>query len=492
MSELDQQRMFGRGGTSTAGSEPSVPGRRTLLAGPTPKTTRDLPPERPADDVPADWHKFIKISPPCNPFRSVNVVPGRECPKAPNSVLAPEPYGHHDTSPHSNTPGVSYLTSANLKARQVAWDAYLRVAAHVQGVQDNMEPYLVRYQHAERDEDLRALDFQVPRDYKGTLADLAGRQQMPEVGGMRIGDLFHGDNTLALDEGDKKDLGRINPKTVGTPFRNADEADARLEAAVSKVAAASHNVAATEQRLKVALADIEKSVAKHEVAEAAQEVAELKEGAAHIVEALEWMSTGPAKIMGLITERHEVGGNAAMIVRLLPIRGLEEAQRKLAVAQIKLDNAKLVWLQANLGDATSSSCAAIAELASARQKLVSAMLARRTAHAEAGTTAAAGADGSPKIAAVVSAIPIVAHVAAALRHLANSSSDVCPSYNDDAGRGYGIALQQKLPEAIVLPQVIGPLLYCGAYYGDLAGEWEQRLAQLQSVRDQIRRGGDNV
>src|SRR5690606_24203272 len=92
----------------------------------------------------------------------------------------------------------------HLQLREKYWLAFRHAAQHVDHVQQAVAPDLNIFFHAKDNPDLEALDLNTGRD--GNLIAVAEAKQTPTSGGVRIGGMFNGDNTLSATATDQRTI----------------------------------------------------------------------------------------------------------------------------------------------------------------------------------------------------------------------------------------------------------------------------------------------
>ena len=102
---------------------------------------------------------------------------------------------------------------------------------------------------------------------------------------------------------------------------------------------------------------------------------------------------------------------------------------------------------------------------------------------EAARTSGAPEASQQTIAGVLSAIPVVQMVIARAQALADLPG--APAYNENAGKGLGMATHAGMPVAAAFTRACGELSYSRTYYRTVLGEWQARLNALLAVKEKI-------
>jgi hypothetical protein len=458
----------------------------------------------PDDEKKANWGDYVKVQAPGDPMVPFELDPGMACPFPPNAIMEKMPSHHQQNDDYPNPfkdqdKDKVQIGHWKLVQRQEAWDAYRNKALGVKAMQDAVKPDVDLFRHAEKNEELKALGFIMKKGFTGDLTTLAGEQQVPQQGGPSVGSLF-GSSGLNLTKADQKSIdGAAHARETGKDkgmsqaFLGTNKADTDLKAALEFLKAAAEQVTATKQTLESAIQAIEYANAEKEAEDAKAEIEELKKTVEFVKGFIEFATSGPGKLAKLaeegIDKLEAVGTISSLILDIIPIAGMKEAEGKLAAAQEKMKTAKGKQLQANLEAAKASSRGAVHDLAGKRDSLLSALTARRLAYNTAGDAsghAATGNDASKKkVAGLVAAIPIVENVVAALRNISSKTAFARPEWDEKSGLGYGIALYHQNWEAIDLPTAIGMLEWCNLYFGFTGEDWQDRLTMLLKTKEQL-------
>jgi hypothetical protein len=459
----------------------------------------------PDDEQRLNWNDSVRLRPPSDPYVVLSLDPGLTCPFPPHAVVEQEPTHHSKDESTSFDPFKQQHSDDTivqkwwLGQRQVAWDAYRAAAAQVQAKQEEVAPDINLFFHAEKNEELRALDFIMPKGYKGTLLDLSEMQQVPTRGGPKVGSLFRGDGSLNTTKADEKAIDSSAAAMdhgkggIQDSFRATATADSELQGQISMVKAAIETVKKDSFTLKAANEAIEFAKAEDEAGEAKEEIERLKQETETVASIIEFIVAAPEKLASLaeegVNKLEAVGTVATLMLKIFPSDEMQRATAKLAKAQATMKTAKAAELQAKLEAAKAGMAASIDALAGQKKLLAAKLMARRQAYSAAGVAAGGAATGSSqsqqKIAGIVAAIPIVESVIASLRNITAKTSKVRPPYSPEAGLGYGIAISHQNSAAFDLPNAIGVLEYSNTWFGTVQGEWQERLKSLNATKERI-------
>lgn len=482
------------------------PGRSPLVSGALPRTTAQLGSHvapasvfrTPEDQVPINWNTRVPPM-PADHFEVINVVPPPDCPLPVNSVMEGTP-AHQQAKSRPRRDGDTsdrpvLMTHAATVLRQTWWDEYVKQASYVQAMQLAVAPDVARCENVQKDGHLRALGFLIPKGFEGGVAELANQQRVPDrSSGLQLGQLFSPvDQTLSKSADNDLAIQRVSASpSADRAVGRSNEADEQLRASLQRVHAAAAGATAAAKELGRLQAARAGAKADRDVAAAQAEIRQLQEDAAFIPTLLNLVDTGPARIKALAEEGlaklSKVGAVCSMILQTFPVAGLEEAQRKLASAQLRSSNAKQEAAANELEAVKARVEQSLAAFAATRADLRAAMTHRREAYvstgAEIAEAAGGGAEGA-KLAAIYSAIPIVETVLGRASSVADKTENVRPPCDDKARYGYGIALSHGLSEAKALPLAIGQLEAVRLRYLDMRADWEARLRSINEVRESI-------
>lgn len=458
----------------------------------------------PPDEQPVDWMQYAEVTAPPDPFVLRDIIPAETPPAPPDTVVQwhdpSELYGHGEApSPNPLDSGKIHVDAFHMDQRLAWWDAYRAVATQVDGMQRDVAPDVDLFRHAERNPELRALGFILDRkDWQGNLGSLAEDQQVPQRGGPRVGSLFFGSD-LALSGPDDRAIASAGEAMqhgrggVEHAFLETERADTDLKDAIEDIKSAAINVSETKHGIDAAVADLDAAAAAREASEARVDIAALRREADVVAGTLSFAFGLPEQLTTILdggaTGTDALGTTANTILGLVSDERLHDAQTRLAEATRRMQDAAEKGLEARLAHAWDESRKAVHKLQGSRNKLLGKLTERREAYNAAGLAAAevsSGPDASKhKVAAIISAIPIVEAVVAAIRNIVDKTTNAAPTYTREAALGYGIARYHQTEESLELPIAIGQLLYIQRMWGMSLANWKQRLDTLLAAKDRI-------
>lgn len=471
----------------------------------------------PDDEVEVNWHQRVKWQDPGSAFVVRDVVPGNVVPTPDNAVLAKaQPHQHDDNDPIPLRSGSALppvvLHHNDLVRRQAHWEAYAQAASLVQSMQEDIKGDFDRFIAAEKDPNLKALGLP-GNTSKGSMTDLISQQQVPR-GGLQVGELFTSDNMLNTSPQDQQAIATVadaaaqGHSDLEEKFLSTEASDSELQEKIAALSAAAHDVTASKSGLATAVKAIEQAAAERDKGAAAAELAQLAAESASVKSMLGFITTAPGKLISLaataepakvgapagptgggVNPLSAAGTVASLLLDAVPDERMVDAQRKLELADLRIQDAKAGQLQLHLEAAKADTFAKIAHMRAARSALHTALTNRRKSYLVAGKAAGQAAVGpkasQDKVAGIIAAIPLVEQAVASLRNLVDKSLYSESTYSRSAGIGYGIALHHQFPEASALAPAIGTLGYIHAQYAEKLYDWSQRLTALLSAKEQI-------
>lgn len=458
--------------------DPFVPGPSTVTPGKHTRAQHTQPLSafrRPGDEVPSDWNAHVRPVPLPDPFVVHNIVPQEGCPLPPSSAWEHAP-SHHGGAFPGALPGSPHvlLNQAVLDRRQDAWWSYRLAASHVMTVQTGVADEIARFRHVTPDDAL-SMGLLVPKAFQGNLAALAERQEVPHRGGTQVGQLFDATQQANLSDREQHAAHRVEADMLGL-----SRADTQLKAVLARVKAALNALAASKASLRAAVHAIDLGTAEMDAESAEAEIKALKEDSDEALQMAEFITNGPERLAGLLEKVTHPASACALVFSLLPNDKLEAAKAKLKAARSKMRNAKVAMLQEQLAAAQLAVSAAIEELTARRFEVQAAYLARRESYDDVGTKTQ-----NPRLASLLAAIPVVEAVVARARIIVERTANVRPECTEQAALGYGIALQHKKEEAMMLPLVLGMLEGTHSHFQVLCDRWSTRLKSLLAIKEQL-------
>jgi hypothetical protein len=448
-----------------------VPGKQTLAQHVQPASVF----QRPPDEVPEDWNFYVRPAPPPDPFAIHNVFPLAWCPLPPASTWEHQP-NHHDLQA-AHTPDENQhvlLNQAVLDRRDIAWASYRVAASQVMSVQTSVADEINRFRQT-TPEDAVKMGLLVPKGFRGGFAELADQQEVPHGADTRVGQLFDANQHARSPGSNRHGLAHIKASAVGL-----SRSDTQLEAALIRVKAALDTVSSTRENLEAASEALNKGSAELRVELAESEVQELSQSHEDAKKAVEFITDGPKKLTALLKTVTDPSAACSLIFNLLPSVKLEEAKARLNTERANVRSAKIKVLQGQLAAAKSAAAAAVEELVARKLDLQAAQLGRRDSYGEVGAKTE-----DQNLGASLAAIPIVETVVARAKNISDATLNVRPPCSENAALGYGIALQHRQEEAMLLPIVIGELEGAHAQFGSIWSDWNLRLKSLMTLKEEI-------
>lgn len=388
------------------------------------------------------------------------------------------------------------------------WNAYKQVAAEADSRHALMAERLAMVRAAEKDQQLRSLDFSVLEDAKNVgLTDLTEQQHVPFENGPSVGSLFRGTDAKVTPE-DQATIqsGRDSVKqgrgeTEGIQARNADvigadenltEATKGLQRVGAKVSQARDSLAAAVAR---ASAFEDKNAAEDLRADA--ELLRSKTGRAS--ELVSMLGDVAALIMhaatGGVGDAVDKAGSlvASIVGQIEDVNArLKSFQAEFKEEQFRTKQGRSLAL--DLSAAAHGVSAEESGLGELQSRLNKALGTRRKAYGALATTAKGQMSGSDesrtKVAGMIAAIPLVEQTHAKFSTL--SETCLAPGYSTSAGLGLAAAKSAGQPSADEFLRACAELNYTRMWSREQEGMWQERLASLNAVKRSLvgRKAGD--
>ena len=456
------------------------------------------------DEKEVNWNAFITLTVPADPYPVRQLVPQKHEPGIGTFRVQEFNPSHHDDQPDSSIakqlPQQPTISASHAKAREQAWAAYLHAAQTTQAKQAPMAQEMNHLRHAERDPSLKAMGFKMNEGYKGSLQDLTERQALPVRGGLQLGTLFNASGGLVLSKTDNNAIataaknGEQGAGTIDESALGTAKSDEDLDAALAEVAATKAGLAEATNALDAMRKDMRAADLEDQADEVRREIDSLQSGFEGGVNAIE-KGLGALSALASLAESGAAGlpglaaGIAFQILHSADLHDVRAARKKLGAIESELANVKSAALRNRLSAHTASVSRALAQSDNATAKLRSTLSSRRAAYNKSAQSdaASAGPDsaGQKKVAAIIAAIPLVEHVIGRLLGVAAVGRDVRPAYTSEAGRGYNMALQRGMEQAMELPIAIGEMEHCHVAAAEQVDVWRARLQQLNQIRNKI-------
>jgi hypothetical protein len=428
------------------------------------------------DDAEVKWTHYVSAKPPGHPYRIYDVAVGANTPSAMGKNSKPEV----QPQPQSHV------------ARQESWAEFRKQSLMVDAQQHRVAPEYNTFFQAEKNDDLRALGFVMSSsEWKGNTAVLADQQRLTE-NGQPMGTLFRGEGRLNTTTTDQ--AGMAKAKTAmdshGTAKREHDAtngADQDLRSKVSELRAALKLLDDAGAAVNVAAAKLDQLYARRAIESDHKKIEKIKANNEKILHLIERVAGGAAKFMagGAEFDAVEFIGQTAGAVSADDLQQLRHA---LASHEEQLEDAETRELVAGVQSAKGKALAAIAGVDGKRSALRQSIGARKDCYARAGAASAKASGGNAatqnKITSMMAAIPVVEVVMHQLQTMVGTLQGR-PHYSEAAGRGFGIATWNQMPQAENFVLALEQMEYCRIYFGDLLRDWQQRLSGLKAVRVQL-------
>lgn len=383
--------------------------------------------------------------------------------------------------------------------RNAYWEVFAATVKEAEARHSRMRPVLDAYRTAQDDPNLHFLWSRGTLD--GTVADVPSvveQQRVPNEGGKPVGTIYSNDRLL-LDETDREGLdaiedavkageGEVQEKGMATEGADAGVVRARrhLTAAKKEVISAAERLEGQRKRVEAALVQQKLDGQEAEVAKvqsrlgiAKSVISALKNFAAtafHLAkrdagDAIDSFGSGVADVVDVVGQ--------------VKLGSLNER-----VDELKLERSKMLD-EATTDDFNSALHAAASAADEAEAALVDVRIAlgnQRISHNDFSKHAVAQIPSQPlsskqRIAATLSAIPLVGEVHARATELAETSAKL--PINATAMRGLGIAVAHNHPVAQPFRHATDELRTVETKARTDQRTWKKRLDQLFVVRRQI-------
>lgn len=371
---------------------------------------------------------------------------------------------------------------------------------------DELGIEIEQYRHAEKSPELAALGFVLPEQWKGEIDDLSEIQELPQRGGMTMGQLFKHDQ-LVLSKHDRHAIaaaaaagpaaGRQGRQSnIDNKMMAVTAADASLNEAVFALKATISQHAAGLNAQVAAVHDIAAFDAAQAAQEARGEIEQIQQVAGRFKSAIGIITSVSSSAMffkGIGGDASagdgvgQAGSFASAIVDLIAEDRMSAAKQRLALAEADYTSQTGKALHAKLQAAQHTVLAMISSIEAHRSGLYQALTLRRQAYNALGFAASTHTpcpeQSRRRISAILAAIPLAEYVAGRARAITLISTP--PPYTGEAGRGYAMAVKRKEVKLPVFLRAWGEIRHIGMFYSADAAKWETRLSQLNAVKTQI-------
>lgn len=443
------------------------------------------------DEQEVNWATWAHVPP--DPFQPrMCLIDERLIPADPMQRSTPTPLEHHgEQSPLSN------FQPHDIK-RTLYWTAISADSKIVHESHAAMGPELVMFRHAEKDDQLGALGYKMGSGWTGDVAALTDAQSVPKQGGMKVGGLFDKSNQLIKNKHDeaaiastgtatKKGRGKTEEAALGTV-----KSDALVQGALALIKETIEALAAANSTLVVALEGVTQFEAQDEMDSARGEIEQLKGEAEQWKEAVELVTNMVTGVVhGLAGETGDaissLGTIVSTVVSHLNSDRLEKAEAKLAKAERKYKESRVIATWATVDSARASVRSKLHGVVGAKAKMQAALTDHRAAYNQLGMAAGSEIqcpEGSQhRISAMLAAIPLVEVVVARARAVRNAAA--MPAYTKESGIGLGMAEYHREPNAPAFKTAVSEMHWARDKFAAEATKWEERLAKLMEVKTAI-------
>lgn len=373
------------------------------------------------------------------------------------------------------------------------WRAFAEKVPEMRTTHQSVRSHVNAFTSAKQDPQVKALDFQLAPNVDGDIGSMADQVELPEQGGQAVGQLFNGDDTLALSSEDRAAMEGVSMAVeqgrapgIGAKRRQVYAADRKLSAALRVVTASASGLEGAQLKLTSTLLLLGAQGAETRAGDAQGKIDALRSE----VEATRTIIQRAASFFALLGHIAQGGvGDAIEKVGELASevvshsRDTEIAAANAEKLQAEVERASFLKETTRIAvqKALSHVRQATHGLAAHVDGVLVALSERRSAYSELGGSVGASVPSEQessrsKLAAIPSALPIAEMVIAKAQAIREAA--VVPSYNEAAGRGLAIAKAHSYPAAEPFIEAARDVVSAGSYGAHEEATWRKRRDQL--------------